>query len=856
MTDTVDELFARAFTDPASALAEAGRRLAGAVGGERVELLRVMGNAARELRRVDESVEHLQAAVATAVSLGDRRLEGLATMSLAATLSYTGDFEGSLGLAARSVELLEGEDRILALGQQAGLLARAGRHDQGLEAFTEALDATSPSTNERVLGDLWMNRGVLYGWAGEIDAAERDTCNALDVFERLGHTKRAADVRHNLAWLAGRRGDLVEAFRRFDDAERVYRALGLSGAAIFPDRSEALLAAGLTKEALALAERAVEDLEAAGDDVDVAEASILVARAALLAGDPQRAEAASAVSSRLFELQGRGGWWAAAASLHVESRLRAGVADEHDVGRIEEVISAATESGLGAASAEARVVAAELAAERGDWTGLQRHLDVLDTADLGLAARCRRSLARVGLLTAAGRVDDALLECRRAVEEFGALAAALGGTELRAHIALHVAQLVDAGLGLAVGSGDWEAALEWSERQRAAALDAAPVRPPEDRQLAGDLDRLRSVLTELDAMARDGINDQALLRESIDLQDRVRRRSRHVAGEGPPAPGADATIDLPSTDVAAWVSFVDVDGQLTALRVVDGQADVVPLGACAVTQREAALLRTTLTMHLNAVGRGIAKDPEPVLLAAADVDAAIVAPLELPPGPVAVSPIAGLHDLPWGLLPSLRHQTFTLAPSRALWQRCRARISASRAHVVVAAGPDVPLADVEAEHVAACHQESRILAGRAATVASVEEAMLGADVAHLVCHGRFSSQNPMFSSLLLADGPMFVYDLERLAPAPGVVVLSACHAGSHATPVGREILGLTASLLARGPRSVVAATVPIPDALSTVGLMTQLHTSLAAGAGAAAALVDLRRTDPVVGGAFACYGAD
>ena len=38
--------------------------------------------------------------------------------------------------------------------------------------------------------------------------------------------------------------------------------------------------------------------------------------------------------------------------------------------------------------------------------------------------------------------------------------------------------------------------------------------------------------------------------------------------------------------------------------------------------------------------------------------------------------------------------------------------------------------------------------------------------------------------------------------------------------------------------------------------MTQLHTSLAAGAGAAAALVELRRTDPVVGGTFACYGAD
>ena len=220
----------------------------------------MLGNACRELRRTDESVAYLRDAVAAAEALGDDRLDGLATMSLAATLSYTGDFEASLQCAGRAVELLADDDRVVALGQQAGLLARSGRHGEALEAFTVALEAASNSIDELVCGELWMNRGVLYGWAGEIEAAEHDTRNGLDVFERLGHTKRAADLRHNLAWLAGRRGDLVEAFRRFDEAERQYEQLGLTSAAIFPDRSEVLLAAGLSREALALAERAVDDL--------------------------------------------------------------------------------------------------------------------------------------------------------------------------------------------------------------------------------------------------------------------------------------------------------------------------------------------------------------------------------------------------------------------------------------------------------------------------------------------------------------------------------------------------------------------------------------------------------------------
>jgi CHAT domain-containing protein len=102
---------------------------------------------------------------------------------------------------------------------------------------------------------------------------------------------------------------------------------------------------------------------------------------------------------------------------------------------------------------------------------------------------------------------------------------------------------------------------------------------------------------------------------------------------------------------------------------------------------------------------------------------------------------------------------------------------------------------------------------------------------------------------------MFVYDLERVAPPPKVVVLSACHAGVHATPTGREILGLTASLLAAGPRAVVAATVPIPDTLGTVDVMARLHAGLAVGRAPADALLDARTADPIAGGAFAVHGA-
>ena len=85
MGGSVEDLLTRAFTDPTSAREQAAKLLPSAAGAERVELLRVMGNACRELRQIDESVRHLDAAVDAAIALGDPALEGRASMSLAAS---------------------------------------------------------------------------------------------------------------------------------------------------------------------------------------------------------------------------------------------------------------------------------------------------------------------------------------------------------------------------------------------------------------------------------------------------------------------------------------------------------------------------------------------------------------------------------------------------------------------------------------------------------------------------------------------------------------------------------------------------------------------------------------------------
>ena len=475
---------------------------------------------------------------------------------------------------------------------------------------------------------------------------------------------------------------------------------------------------------------------------------------------------------------------------------------------------------------------------------------------LGLAARCRRDLVAAQVLASRGCPDDALRRCAATADEFASLTSLLGGTELRAHVAMHVAAVVEFGVALAVRSGDAELAFAWSERERASALATAPIRPPEEAALARDLDRLRAAVIDLDRKISDGVSDPQLARRCAQLQESVRRRTRRAAGEREPVLPAEDLPVVSGGDVAAWVSFVEVEDELIALRLVDGQASIVRCGPIRAARREADLLTATLTMHLSAASRHVQRDPAVVLSAAAETAALLLDPLDLPDGLVVVSPSPALHELPWALLPVLHDRPFVVAPSAGLWRRCRARTPTPAAGALAVCGPGLPLAEAEARAVADCYADAALLAGARATVRAVEEAMRRVDVAHLVCHGSFSRGNPMFSSLRLVDGPMFVHDLERLSPPPHVVVLSACSAGTHATPAGTEILGLTASLLASGPRAVIAATVAVPDTSATGDVMVELHRALAAGTGPAEALRRARRADPIIGGAFACHGAD
>lgn len=309
------------------------------------------------------------------------------------------------------------------------------------------------------------------------------------------------------------------------------------------------------------------------------------------------------------------------------------------------------------------------------------------------------------------------------------------------------------------------------------------------------------------------------------------------------------------------VVFGEVGGELHAVVAHAGRARDRRLGPAGETAARLVQLRAALR-RINTRYRSGEPPPaayDGVVADRDELDRVLLGSLRLPPdAPLVVVPPPSLFAVPWGLLRSTRSRPVTVAPSAATWLACSAHPTGDR--VLVAHGPRLDHGARESRLIAGVYPSATRYTARRATVEAIRSAIGVHDVVHLVCHGLLRGDNPQFSSLELADGPLNVFDLERISRPPGLMVLSACDAGLPAARPGNEIMGLVASLLALGTGSVVAGVGLVPDARRTAAFMVGLHEAVAAGdspAGALAACtarLDLDDPADAALAGFVCFG--
>jgi hypothetical protein len=329
------------------------------------------------------------------------------------------------------------------------------------------------------------------------------------------------------------------------------------------------------------------------------------------------------------------------------------------------------------------------------------------------------------------------------------------------------------------------------------------------------------------------------VRRQVDLERRVRDHTRRTGGSAgtrplPPIPVPRLARAL---DGHALVEFVALDGALLALSVLDGRLRRHDLGPLApvtgLVDRLPFALHRLARRDDSPGSRSAALD----LLtdAARRLDGLLLGPVgDLADRPLVIVPTGPLHNVPWSILPRCAGRAVTVSPSATLWYAASTRPAAPARTAAAVAGPGLTGARDEALAVAAIHRTAAVV-GERATVDAVLGVLRSTDLVHLAAHGHLALDNPLFSSLRLHDGPLVVHDLERQDRVPHTVVLASCDSGRSLVCTGDELLGLTATFIARGTAQLVASVLPIPDA-ETAPLMTALHRELRAGRAAAAAL--------------------
>jgi hypothetical protein len=479
--------------------------------------------------------------------------------------------------------------------------------------------------------------------------------------------------------------------------------------------------------------------------------------------------------------------------------------------------------------------------------------------------RARAWHAEALLRRASGNRRGAMIAARAGLRVLDEHRATLGATDLRAHASGQRVELAELGLRMAFEDGRAGTVLAWGEQGRASHLLLRPVRPPDDPTLARDLADLRATVAEIDRMRSAGRGTARLAQRQVELERSIRDHCRRRPGDPlAQAPELPALGELSAALAAtALVEFVQLDDALHAVTLVDGRARLRRLGPLAPVRE--ALGRVPFALHRlarrNVTAASRAAAVAMLRHAAARLDGMLLAPLAAEVGdrPLLLVPTGPLQSLPWSVLPSCAGRPVTVSPSAALWYAARAPRAAG--HVAVIAGPGLPGAAAEAGAVAAIHGATA-LDGGSASVEAVMAALNKAGLAHLAAHGSLHPRNPLFSALRLADGPLTVYDLERLDRVPQLVVLAACDSGRPFVLAGDELLGLSATFLAQGARQIVASVAPIPDA-ETAPLMAALHRELVAGYPASAALALAQQriaagdTAAMAAAAgFICMGAD
>ncbi len=756
--------------------------------------------------------------------------------------------------------LTAAEHRGILVQTRAVVMSKAGRISEAIDYFTEAEPLLEKHGPVLSLIALLINRSVSYAELGRMSSARGDLqrCEALCTEHDFPvMLVKATHSRGNIELYSG---NIPEALSLYDAAERLYEAHAPELVSeVRLNRAQALVEAGLLREAAVLCDQIMEDYQQSGRTWwALAVVAIQRARIALAIETPEaglraaeHAEAKAREIGSAFSVE-------YAHRLRREAQLQTGRIPSDFVAETLALAQRIAQLGIPEDADTVRILAGRVLISQGRYeeaeTCLRRsnHRDSLE----GHGFLVLRRLAWAELHMARGDRSAALTQLRSGLNRLHHYRSRLGSVELQAGMASLGRRLAEKGVGIVVDHGRPHTIFSWAERSKAQAFRVTPVSPPEDSAMSELVARVRR--------SRNELRENELIGEPVDelralcrkWERRLREHSWQSSGTGESVPLVRPRQVHDQLGDRALISYFTDRDRLHALTLAGGVTRHVRLGPVAEVAEAARRIAADLAAAtgrrlpermLDVVRRSIRHQADRLGRALLEPLATHIGDREL-----VVVPTQALSSLPWGLLPSLAGRPMSVSPSASVWWSAEQRVRPVNGRTMLASGPGLMHAEAELDALARYHPDSRVLRGDTATADDVLAGLDGASLAHLAAHGYHEPENVLFSRLDFASGPLMAYDIVRLAVPPAHVTLSACDVGRSTVSVGDETLGFTAALLHAGTSTVISSVTKV-EHKAAVDVMTAYHAALVEGAAPARALAEASQRQPFA--SFVCYGA-
>jgi tetratricopeptide (TPR) repeat protein len=850
------------------ALAHRAMALAAIAAGHQREALSHYESAERLHRELDEDVERARV-----------------LRSMIDPLMHLGRYDEALAGGDEAGRILRAHgEHVLAAQVDANVgnvHHRLGRDAESLDAYGRALAAFRQAGDLDAAAVVEFNRANVFVERSELAEAGRGYRRAMRHYRSRGERLRESQCRFQLAYLAFLAGRYTEALRGMESVRKVEKELGdeRHAALCTLDESELLLSLNAWEEACGKAEEAREELAGLGLAQETIRATLFLGLGAFHM--KRWSEASDRLTEARVGFREEGNEVLTALAMLYEAELALRRSEPRAaLGAAHAAVRAFEARGLAAKESYARIVAGRALADLGRRGSARRQ------AEAALARLTRvpsagirwRAYALLSDLAEDSAQRRGLLES--AIAEAEQLRARIVPDELRAayqrdKVALYEALALSFLSGREGEAADPGAAFAVLESARARVLtdrlardaesdfDVRDPRTAARTALRSAVEELNNLYRRLNELEREDASRAAVepIRAAIAGREEglaaLHRSAQLGAASGPVAEaGASGDVHLALAETLApgetAVAFAFLREALHAF-VVDRQG-VRWTGAIASRREvEEALGLWRFQAGKTALGRAYMHAHAGALRAA------------------ALHALGRLHDLVWKpVMPFLRDPTAVVVipagplfylPFHALWdgrshliERCEVSTAPSAGALIaldrrengdldfrtgaLVLGYEVEgLEGIarEVEAVEAALPGATVLVGRKATRGALRRLAGEASILHLAAHADFRDDNPLLSSIELADGRLTFYDLFDLRLGAGLVVLSGCQTGGSRVMEGEELMGLARGFQHAGARSLVVSLWPVEDA-AAAEIMGRFYAGIAAGRGPRVAL--------------------